>query len=220
MVVSRDWQEVSVLECILGGLHIDVAIEDQPQRALARLSRSKVDALIVDCDLSGTTQFLREVQRDQRRTNPVPLVIMGGSRSRNNLDATGALFAFEKPISVEQAVRTLSAARNLILDGRLRYHRAGLEVPVSLTRNRHNRVECQLINISQGGLQIHTDDALEMTKTMRVSFELPGAKCGLKAQAEVAWQDTRGNIGIRFVKVAPRPQRALQLWLAQQYFAN
>ncbi len=220
MVVSRDWQEVSVLECILGGLHIDVAIEDQPQRALARLSKSKVDALIVDCDLSGTTQFLRDVQRDQRRTNPVPLVIMGGSRSRNNLDATGALFAFEKPISVEQAVRTLSAARNLILDGRLRYHRAGLEVPVSLTRNRHNRVECQLINISQGGLQIHTDDALEMTKTMRVSFELPGAKCGLKAQAEVAWQDTRGNIGIRFVKVAPRPQRALQLWLAQQYFAN
>jgi len=220
MVVSRDWQEVSVLECILGGLHIDVVIENQPQRALARLSKSKVDALIVDCDLSGTTQFLREMQRDQRRTNPVPLVIMGGSRSRNNLDATGALFAFEKPISVEQAVRTLSAARNLILDGRLRYHRAGLEVPVSLSCNRHNRVEGQLINVSQGGLQIHTDDPMEMTKTMRVSFELPGAKCGLKAQAEVAWQDTRGNIGIRFVKVAPRPQRALQLWLAQQYFAN
>ncbi len=220
MVVSRDWQEVSVLECILGGLHIDVVIENQPQRALARLSKSKVDALIVDCDLSGTTQFLREMQRDQRRTNPVPLVIMGGSRSRNNLDATGALFAFEKPISVEQAVRTLSAARNLILDGRLRYHRAGLEVPVSLSCNRYNRVEGQLINVSQGGLQIHTDDPMEMTKTMRVSFELPGAKCGLKAQAEVAWQDTRGNIGIRFVKVAPRPQRALQLWLAQQYFAN
>jgi|SRR5216684_3838264 CheY-like chemotaxis protein len=220
MVVSRDWQEVSVLECILGALHIDVSIENQPQRALARLNKSKVDALIVDCDLSGTTQFLREVQRDQRGTNPVPLVIMGGSRSRNNLDATGALFAFEKPISVEQAVRTLSAARNLILDGRLRYHRAGLEVPVSLSCSPREQVEGQLINVSQGGLQIHTDDPVEMKKTMRVSFELPGAKCGLKAQAEIAWQDKRGNIGIRFVKVAPRQQRTLQLWLAQQYFAN
>jgi hypothetical protein len=145
---------------------------------------------------------------------------MGGPRSRNNLDATGALFAFEKPISVEQAVRTLSAARSLILDGRLRYHRAGLEVPVSLSCNRREQVEGYLINVSQGGLQIHTDDPVEMKKTMHVSFELPGAKCGLKAQAEVAWQDTRGNIGIRFVKVAPRLQRALQLWLAQQYFAN
>src|SRR5260370_33993699 len=153
MVVSRDWQEVSVLECILGALHIDVSIENQPQRALARLSKSKVDALIVDCDLSGTTQFLREVQRDQRGTNPVPLVIMGGSRSRNNLDATGALFAFEKPISVEQAVRTLSAARNLILDGRLRYHRRGLEVPLSLSCSRLAQVDGQLINISRGECQ-------------------------------------------------------------------
>ena len=54
MVVSRDWQEVSVLECILGGLHMDVAVESEPQRALSRLTNSKVDALIVDCDLNGT----------------------------------------------------------------------------------------------------------------------------------------------------------------------
>jgi hypothetical protein len=38
MVVSRDWQEVSVLECILGGLHMDVAVESEPQRAMARNS--------------------------------------------------------------------------------------------------------------------------------------------------------------------------------------
>ena len=53
MVVSRDWQEVSVLECILGGLHMDVTLENEPQRALIRLSKSKVDALIVDRGLTG-----------------------------------------------------------------------------------------------------------------------------------------------------------------------
>ena len=62
MVVSRDWQEVSVLECILGGLHMDVSVENEPQRAMARLSKSKIDALIVDCDLNGSSQFLRELQ--------------------------------------------------------------------------------------------------------------------------------------------------------------
>jgi PilZ domain len=220
MVVSRDWQEVSVLECILGSLHMDVAVEEEPQRAMARLSKSKVDALIVDCDLNGTNQFLQEVQRDHRQANTVPLVIVGSPQSRNNLDATGALFAFEKPISVEQAVRTLSAARNLILDGRLRYHRAGLKVPVTLRGNRHAHVEGDLINVSQGGMQIRTDDAVETTQPLRVSFDLPGAKLPLKAQAEIAWQDQRGNVGIRFVKVAPRVQRSLRLWLAQQYFAN
>ena len=102
MVVSRDWQEVSVLECILGGLHMDVAVEQEPQRAMSRLSRSKVDALIVDCDLNGSAQFLYELQQSERQLNTVPLVIMG-TPSSQTVEATGALFAFKKPISVEQA---------------------------------------------------------------------------------------------------------------------
>jgi hypothetical protein len=144
---------------------------------------------------------------------------MGGPQCRRTLDNTGALFAFEKPISVEQAVRTLSAARSMILDGRLRYHRAGLEVPVSLGSGR-KQAEAFLVNVSQGGMQIHTEDAVEAAKPLQISFELPGARSVLKAKAEVAWQDKRGNLGIRFVKLAPQQQRTLQLWLAQQYFAN
>ncbi|HEY6336930.1 MAG TPA: PilZ domain-containing protein [Candidatus Sulfotelmatobacter sp.] len=219
MVVSRDWQEVSVLECILGGLHMDVAVEQEPQRAMTRLNRSKVDALIVDCDLNGSAQFLYELQQNERQVKTVPLVIMGAPSSQT-VEATGALFSFKKPISVEQAVRTLSAARNLILDGRLRYHRAGLEVPVSLNCNRNSHIEAHLINVSQGGLQVHSDSPVEITKPFQVSFDLPGGKSSLKARAEIAWQDKRGNVGIRFVKVTARQQRTLQLWLAQQYFQN
>jgi hypothetical protein len=220
MVVSRDWQEVSVLECILGGLHMEVAVESEPQRALARLNKSKIDAIIVDCDLNGSTQFLREMQTAQNASKTVPLVIMGGPHCNRSLDETGALFAFEKPISVEQAVRTLSAARSMILDGRLRYHRAGLEVPVSVNSKGGKPADAFLVNVSQGGMQIHTSDPVEATKGLHVSFDLPGARSGLKAKAEVAWQDKRGNLGIRFVKLLPQQQRTLQLWLAQQYFAN
>jgi len=219
MVVSRDWQEVSVLECILGGLHMDVAVENEPQQALARMAKSKIDAIIVDCDLNGSSQFLRELQsQDNPRT--VPLVIMGSPQCRQNLDESGALFAFEKPISVEQAVRTLSAARSMILDGRLRYHRAGLEIPVSLNCKGQKPLDAFLVNVSQGGMQIHTQDAVAAAKALQVSFELPGARSELKAKAEIAWQDKRGNIGIRFVNLPQHQQRTLQLWLAQQYFAN
>ena len=69
-------------------------------------------------------------------------------------------------------------------------------------------------------MRIHTHDSVEPTRQLQVSFELPGARSALKAQAEIAWRDQRGNLGIRFVKIAPRQQRTLQLWLAQQYFAN
>lgn len=220
MVVSRDWQEVSVLECILGGLHMDVAVESEPQRALQRLTHSKIDALIVDYDLNGTGQFFRELQQEATRANTVPLVIMSGTQAKPDMQATGAMFAFDKPISVEQAVRTLSAARNMILDGRLRYHRAGLEVPVTLRGRRQKHFGAQLINLSQGGLQVRVDEGFDVNDLLRASFELPGTKCGVKADVEVAWSDDRGNIGIRFVKIAAQMQHTLRLWLAQQYFAN
>ena len=220
MVVSRDWQEVSVLECILGGLHMDVTVENEPQRALTRLSKSKVDALIVDRDLNGSTQLLRELQTPEMQTRTVPLVIMGGSHQAAALDATGALFAFEKPISVEQAVRTLSAARNMIVDGRLRYHRAGLEVPVSLKCKGQKPKDAALVNLSQGGMQLRTDASIESVRNLQVSFSLPGARSGVNAHAEIVWQDQCGNVGVRFVKVTQPQQRTLQLWLAQQFLAN
>ncbi len=221
MVVSRDWQEVSVLECILGGLHMDVEVESEPQRALSRIATSKIDALIVDCDLNGSGQFFHELHQVAPRASTVPLVIMGALHGgKRHMENTGAMFAFDKPISVEQAVRTLSAARNMILDGRLRYHRAGLEVPVTLIGRNQKRAAGQLINLSQGGLQVRVSDGFDTTDASGISFALPGTQCGVKAQVEIAWSDKQGNVGVRFVKMASDMKNTLRLWLAQQYFAN
>jgi hypothetical protein len=219
MVVSRDWQEISVLECILGGLHMDVWVECEPERALDRLTHSKIDSIIVDCDLSGSSKLFTTLQAPGRQFNTVPLVIMGGPQSMGTLDQTGALFAFEKPISVEQAVRTLSAARCMILDGRLRYHRIGLEVSVVVKHKNRFTTDAQLINVSQGGMRLLTDRAIE-EDALQISCELPGSQSALKALAEVVWRDESGNVGVRFVKIPPQHQRALQLWLAQQFLAN
>jgi hypothetical protein len=220
MVVSRDWQEVSVLECILGGLHIGCDVESHPERAQAKLAKSKVDALIVDCDLSGTDQFLRHLQRDTNFPVSTPLVVMSGPRQRHAIDATGALFSFEKPISVEQAVRTLSAARNLILDGRLRYHRQAIDVPVSLLCSPQKKLQAELLNLSQGGIGVRLDRDLDVRQPIQLSFKLPGTRYTVKARGEIAWTDQQGNAGIRFLDLPDRLQRSLQLWLAQQYFAN
>lgn len=219
IVVSRDWQEISVLECILGGLQMEVSVESEPQRVLSRLTKTKVDALIVDRDLNGVGQFFRELRRGSPRISTVPLVIMGTPNTARDMEESGAIFSVDKPISVEQAVHTLSAARNMILDGRLRYHRAGLEVPVTL-RGSRKKSGGRLINISQGGLQVQVKDGFDVSRVSRVSFALPGTKRTLEAEVEIAWSDERGNIGIRFSKIASQMQRALHLWLAQQYFAN
>src|SRR5437667_12692242 len=98
VVISRDWPEVSVLECILGGLHIRVDVICEPDRAQARLAKSKIDALIVDCDLNGASRFLRDVLSGTIR-NSAPLIIVRSSQGRNNLGAKGAYVVLQKSTS-------------------------------------------------------------------------------------------------------------------------
>jgi len=199
---------------------MDVAVESNPQRALAHLTKSKVDALIVDCDLNGSGQFFRDLHRETSRANTVPLVIMGNRQGRRGVEESGAMFSFEKPISVEQAVHTLSAARNMILDGRLRYHRAGLDVPVMFGAGGKKKTSGKLVNLSQGGLQVHVDEGFDPKEASRVHFALPGTKCAINADIEVAWSDNLGNVGIRFAKMPAQMKQTLRIWLAQQYFGN
>ncbi|PYX92364.1 MAG: hypothetical protein DMG71_18180, partial [Acidobacteria bacterium] len=173
--------------------------------------------LIVDCDLKGADSFLRQLQENSDHGSALPVVIVSGSRGQHHLGEKGAVFTFEKPISVEQAVRTLSAARTLILDGRLRYHRQVLDLPVSLTYAK-KRLQARLVNLSQGGMGIQLNKPVEMRGPIKILFELPGAKHPVKADAEIAWTDQCGNAGIRFVQISPRLQRNLQLWLERRYF--
>lgn len=217
MVVSRDFQEVSVLECILGGLHIHVDVEPEPERAQAKLAKSKIDALIIDCDLNGTTNFLHNLKVHQ--PDSVPLVIVSGSSGRKCLARTGASFVFEKPISVEQAVHTLSAARNRIMTGRLRYHRQCLDTPVTLLCDSKRELQAELLNLSQGGIGVQLDRPLQASR-IQVSFSLPNAGRAIKVRGEVAWADQQGRAGIRFVGATSKAKKDLQLWLEQQFFVS
>lgn len=219
MVVSRDWPEISVLECILSALHIEVEVEAQPARAKEKLAKSKIDALIVDCDLEGSDNFLRGLE-DGMLLQTVPLVIFSGFRNKEKASASLATFFFQKPISVEQAVRTLSAARTMIVDGRLRYHRHPLNTPVLLSCGPKKEIDAELMNVSQGGLRVRLGNPLPANGPLQVSFALPGTKRRVKIRAEVAWQNNQGDAGIRFVSQAAPMKRDLQLWLEQRYLTN
>jgi DNA-binding response OmpR family regulator len=217
MIVSSDWQEVSVFECVLGSLRMDVDVESELRLAWIRLAKTKVDALIVDCDLGGTEDFLRRVQ-EEIRPDAAPVVIVSGSNKRSQLEANGAPFVIEKPVSVEQAVHTLSAARNMILQGRLRYHREELDVPVSLTCESKKRVAAHLLNLSQGGIRVHLQRPAPLSGEVNVNFCLPGTELPLEARGEVAWTDKKGNAGIRLLEINDSMKRNLQLWLERQFF--
>jgi len=216
MIVSGDWQEVSVLECILSGLHIGVDVESQPERAWDKLAKTKIDALILDCDMAGTTGLLELLQAGL--PNSAPVLIASGSHGKNQLAATGASFVVEKPISVERAVHTLSAARNMILSGRLRYHRQGLNLPATAALKSGKRMNVRVINLSQGGTRIRARKGLATGETLKLRFTLPGCDAAVSVTGSVAWIDEQAGAGIRFLDLKQNSRRDLQLWLERQYF--
>ena len=218
MLVSRDHQEISVLECILGGLHIDVDVEPEPRRAFQKLSRSKVDALIVDSDLQGTHSLLIELNKGTFQKS-VPLVIVSGTAGHPSDQAAPASFHFAKPISVDQAVRVLSSARNMILDGRLRYHRQVLDLPAVLKFSK-GKVNATIMNLSQGGVGVIADSQLPVSTPLQVRFSLPHSRQKLELKGEVVWGDAEGRGGIRFVDISKDVQHNLQIWLERQYFES
>src|SRR5579872_5822031 len=122
LIISRDSQEISVFECILGSLHIESVIEANLSLASIRLKKSKIDGVIADCDLEGVESLVRNLTK-LAATDSGPAILVSGSRSRADLETLGADFVAPKPISVEEAVRSLGTARNLMLQGRLHYHR-------------------------------------------------------------------------------------------------
>jgi len=218
MIISRDWQEVSVLECILSGLHIDVDVESELDSAWIRLKKSKVDAVIVDCDSDGTRTFMRKLRTSLPNTSPV--VIASGSPNRKGLLGTGATFVVEKPVSVEQAVHTLSAARNLIMNERLRYHRQSLNLSAFITRRSGKRMKARVVNISKGGVKIISSQPLSFSEVVRINFSLPRIRPAIEAEGKVAWADSQGNAGVRFLQIQSSLAKKLELWVEQRYFQS
>lgn len=217
MIISRDWQEVSVLECILSGLHIDVDVESELDRAWIRLKKSRVDAVIVDCDSEGTRSFMRKLRTSL--PGSAPIVIASGS-PKNGLSGTGATFVVEKPVSVDRAVHTLSAARNMIMNERLRYFRESLDLAASVTRESGKRMKAHVVNISKGGVKVVASQPLYFAESIRMKFSLPDMRPSIQAEGKVAWADNLGNAGIRFMQIEDQVVKKLELWVEQRYFQS
>jgi hypothetical protein len=219
IIVSSDRPEVSVLECILSSLHMDVEVEQKTAKVLERLARTNIDAVIVDCDLAGTAELLSGLHSPEW-SKPRPIVIVSGSDESKLRKITQAEFVVAKPVSVERAVHVLSGARNLILKTRLSYHRQTLDVPVSLMLSPDHPIKAHLLNLSQGGIRVRLQDPQKLSGAVQVHFDLPDTKVHMDARGEVAWVDKRGNAGIRLVEIGDDDRRSLRLWLERQYIES
>ena len=157
-IVSRDWQEVSVLECILGGLQIDVSVENEPK--------------------SPGSAFQVKNRRPDRRTATLgkhpalaPTAIPGKEvQGRCLCRSWGDRTRWTASVKRARCLPSRNQSRANRRSGRYRPRAArsstancstGLEVPVSIKCTGQKPSDAHLVNMSQGGSQLRITDPID-----------------------------------------------------------
>jgi DNA-binding response OmpR family regulator len=210
LLLSRDKQVQSILPGLLSVMRIETEIVTDVLHALGVLSDRKFEAIIVDCELNGADTLLKDIDSYPSNRTAVPFAIVPEADVQNGLPP-GAKFMIAKPVSAEQARRTLDLASGLLIHEYRRYFRCALEVPIHLSRT-DRELRAKTTNISMGGLAVRTLEEIRLAERFRLEFVLPNAKA-LKLEGEVVWADTQGRAGMRFAELPELAYARLQAWL-------
>jgi DNA-binding response OmpR family regulator len=210
LLLSLDKQVQIILPGLLSGMRIETEIVTDVLGALRLLSERKFEAIVVDCELNGADIVLKDIDSYPSNRTAVPFAIVTEADVHNGLPP-GAKFMMAKPISAEQARRTLDAASGLLIREYRRYFRCALEVPIHLA-GVDRELKAKTTNISMGGLAIRTLVEIRLGERFRLEFVLPNA-VALKVDGEVVWADTQGRAGMRFPELPELVHRRLQTWL-------
>ena len=214
LLLSQDPELVSVLRPTLEELSIDVEICQEARIGADMLVSDKFDAVIVDCDdLNGGLAVLQGLRSTPGNKNSVAFAILNGKRTTTQeAFGMGANFVLQKPITTLNASRCFHAALNFMLKERRRYFRQPVNMPVDVIVE-GNTLKATSTNVSEGGIALMLRRALPKGARPSVKFCLPHSDVPIEVEAEVAWADVKGLVGLRFYQVPKGIQQQLERWL-------
>src|SRR5260370_10110421 len=69
-----------------------------------------------------------------------------------------------------------------------------------------------IMQLAEGGMGGQALEPLEVSRSLKLNFEIPGTSVKVQATGEIAWADAAGRIGIRFSQIAEQDQAMLREW--------
>jgi DNA-binding response OmpR family regulator len=217
LLLSQDAEVLRVLRPTLEKLSIEVEICQEAKKASEILIAEKFDAVIVDCDdLQGGREVLECLRATPSNRNSVAFAILNGkTTTTQEAFGMGVNFVLQKPISTLNASRCFHAALTFMERERRRYFRLPVKMLV-LVILEDREIKATSTNLSEGGIALMLHQALPKSAKPRLQFTLPKTNLALDVEAEVAWTDIKGHVGLRFRNVPPSSQGLLEKWLDNQ----
>jgi CheY-like chemotaxis protein len=214
LVVCADDSTNQVLRGILEALGIKVEVCPTAAEACARFADNRYDSVILDCDRdSGATEVLRLMRSSPRNSTSLAIAIVDSQSNVHHMFSLGINFVLYKPISEERAWSSLRAARTLMQRERRRSRRVAVHAKVALDYANVENVPATLIDLSEEGSAVQSENKLPPDCRVYFQFALPGHTSLIRLSGEMVWQDSTGRVGMRFVNVPTTSRRVLRNWL-------
>ena len=217
LVITKDPELIGILRPVLEKIAVNVQACPDLLVAANVLDKSKLDAVIVDCDdLPHGVDLLKSIRTTRSNASSVAFAVLNGKTSTQEAFQFGANFVLQKPLTPLHATRCFNAALNFMVRERRRYFRHPMEVPVKVIAPGNRELSASTTNLSEGGMAIHSTAQFPKDTALTLRFTLPQTNVTLELKGAVAWSDGSGKIGLRFVEVPQSSQYQLDKWLTDR----
>jgi CheY-like chemotaxis protein len=216
LLVCPDQDSANLLSLILPELGMVAEHTPSFSRALQQLNEQRFDAIILDYRSDpGSQEFLSRWRQSSKNRDTMLIAVVDGEFSARPAFGMGAHFVLYRPLSAQRTRVSLRAARGLMRHERRRAPRIPLKSPATLAYPGAGELISILNDLSEGGTSLTTSNRFPPACKVYFEFALPGQQQHVRLSGEVAWQDSTGRTGIRFLDVPQTSRRLMQAWLRQ-----
>lgn len=214
LLLCSDDKIVRVLRRVLGDLEIEVELCASSDTALRKLTRQRFEAIIADLSDDGAIEVLRSARAAPCNKQAVAVAIVEPVVGLKAVFEVGAHFVLYKPVSIERAKTSFRAARALMKSERRRNVRVAVQIPVIMRSSEAGaNMKVNTIDLSEGGMAVAMPNRKRASGRYQIAFTLPGTDTALEIPAELAWEGSKEEGGLRFLQTSPEATLILREWL-------
>ena len=214
LVVCPDEEAAELLKTVLAEMEIEVEYTPSVARGLELIEERKFDGILLEYHPDkGSDEFLTLLRQSAKNNDTILMAIAEAHRNAQTMFGLGANFVLYRPLSLERTRLSLHAARGMMRSERRKSPRARVFSNANVSYPGAPEIKATMLNISDSGTLITTRNRVLDSGKVYFEFALPGERAIVRLSGQVAWQDSSGRAGIRFMDVPQASRRLMQGWL-------
>ena len=214
LLVCADQDAAGLLMTVLAEMEMKAEHTPSILHGLERIGEQEFDAIAFDYrGDEASNEFLARLRQSDKNGTTMLIALVDEDCNSRPLFGLGANFVLYRPLSAERTRLSMSAARGLMRGERRSSTRTRVYSTANVSYPGAPDLDATLINLSDSGTLIATQQRKLGEGKVYFEFALPGQGQLVRLSGEVVWQDFSGRAGINFLDVPQTSRKLIQTWL-------